>query len=261
MLSLEARDTWTRAYALAGRCDAGGLLVLKGTRLGKDELYNPKIQPRRLELAIEELINKGFFIRHLDGAIEVADWETEQTSKDASRQRKSRDKRRDSVRDSHGESHALKYLELWRSAVTNNVTCHDIEYRDTPPTGVASLTSFGPSPSGGDAAQSAAWPHELIFKATKIRSKAIRDFTREDRYTAGRLHCLLFANCTVQEKSNRANAVKVAAGFAGLATTRDYGDITLAQYVVYASKVHEQRGGDRWFDPWLIKGVVEFETV
>lgn len=255
MLSIEARDTWVRAYALAGKCDAGGMLVLNGVRLGKEELYNPRIPVRRIELALEELINHGFLARHLDGAIEVVGWEQEQTTKEATRKRKSRD----NGRDSHVESHGELYLKMWRSAVTNGVTSHHQEDQDISPTGVAYLPSVDTSPSGDDAGLLPAWPRGLIVEASTLRKKPIRDWTGPERFVAARLHCLLFANCTVNEKSNRANASRVASAFAGMASSRDYGDITLAEYVIYASKVHADRGGERWFDPWLVKAHVEFE--
>lgn len=74
-----------------------------------------------------------------------------------------------------------------------------------------------------------------------------------------RYHCLVFANCTRSESNNLANATKVAKGLAGLAMHRDYRDMTVAAYIKHGQKVHLQRKHMRWFDPWLIKAVVEFE--
>lgn len=254
MLSLEAQNTWFKAYTLAGKCNAGGMLVLNGVLLGRDELFSTKIQGRRADLAIDELVNHGFFSRHLDGALEVIGWAEEQVTKEAHRQRKSRD----NPRDSHARSHAELYLKMWRFVVTNGVTRHDREYIDTPSPGVANLTSFGSSPSEGDSAQIPAWPREVILQAAALKNTAIRDWSGPERFLAARLHCLLFAGCTVQEKANRSNASKVASSFASMADDKDYSGITLSEYVSYGAKVHADRKGERWFSPWLIKGYVEF---
>jgi hypothetical protein len=39
-----------------------------------------------------------------------------------------------------------------------------------------------------------------------------------------------------------------------------FGDMTLSEYIGFARSVHENRESKPWFDPWMIRGVVQFET-
>lgn len=251
MLSIEAQNTFVRAYVLAGKCDSNGMLVLNGVPLGKEALFTPNIQPRKIDLAVEELLNKGWLSRHIDGAIEVCRWQDEQRSKDAERKRTSRDSHADKPHESHAERH----LKRWKNGAEIPRDCPDREYIDPPPVVDKS------TPSGGYArpdSQAPAWPEAVIEQARGLQGRPMASWSGPERYIAARLHCLLFANCSVSEVTNRANASKVAAAFASMAQSRSYGDITLDEYVKYAEKVHAERNGERWFNPWLIKGVVEF---
>lgn len=121
------------------------------------------------------------------------------------------------------------------------------------------------SDSSGDASAAPAdaspdtWQERLRAAARALSDRTIDSFTPDDRMIAGQYHCLTFANCTKSETKNKAQATKVAAAFASMGRNKTYGQITFNEYVFYARQVHEKREEMRWFDPWLIRSVVEYD--
>lgn len=103
------------------------------------------------------------------------------------------------------------------------------------------------------------WVQPLRDATRDIAKVTIAGLSLDQRDTLARYHALNFSGCTVKESLNKSTATKIAAGLASMARNKTYGDLTVETYVSLARKVHELRGGARWFDPWLIRSAVEFE--
>jgi uncharacterized protein YdaU (DUF1376 family) len=132
---------------------------------------------------------------------------------------------------------------------------------------IAITSPFGSSlrseSSGAASAAAAAdalppWQDGVREAARAISKRKLRELTASEEWlTLGRYHALEFANCTKTEGHNKRHGTKIAGAFAAMSRSERYGDLTVAQYVGFARKVHENREAAPWFDPWMIKGVVE----
>lgn len=88
--------------------------------------------------------------------------------------------------------------------------------------------------------------------------RRLRDLTADERFTLGRYHAWRWANCTRSEKVNRSRASGIATGIAALGRDRDFGDLTVGEYVAHADAVWNERGQTPWHRPWDISARVEF---
>lgn len=104
-----------------------------------------------------------------------------------------------------------------------------------------------------------AWIAPLEEATVALHSKALESLSYAERLTVARYHALHFAGCTREAIKNQLAGTKIAAGLMGLGSDLRFRDMTVREYLLYAQKVHKNRNGYPWFDPWLIKGVVEFE--
>ena len=102
------------------------------------------------------------------------------------------------------------------------------------------------------------WAENVKMATRALLDRPISSLPPDERFTVAQYHCLEFANCTRSENRNRAQATKVAGSFATMGRNDRYKDITVREYVAYARKVHERREKKPWFEPWLIRGEVEF---
>jgi uncharacterized protein YdaU (DUF1376 family) len=104
------------------------------------------------------------------------------------------------------------------------------------------------------------WATTLRASTKTLGPKPLRDLTVDERTTLARYHCLVFGNCSADELKNRRNAAKVLAGLGGMAIDSRYGEMTVNTYVASGRKVTEAFKLGPWFDPWLIRGMLEAEA-
>lgn len=132
------------------------------------------------------------------------------------------------------------------------------------------LTSFGAGTENG-----AAPPVKKAKKARKITdlswvpvvekgvesilSQPLEALGEQGRLALGRYHALHFGNCTREANRNLIRGTQIAKGLMELGSNFRLKDMTVREYLAYCRRVHKNRNGIPWFDPFLIKGVVEFE--
>ena len=78
-----------------------------------------------------------------------------------------------------------------------------------------------------------------------------------ERFALAQYHAWRWGNCTKDELANRKRASNVATGITNLATHKEFGILSVSDYMAAAETVWEQRGGSPWFKPWDITGQVE----
>jgi uncharacterized protein YdaU (DUF1376 family) len=140
------------------------------------------------------------------------------------------------------------------------------ELETSSPTETPSITSPTSSlrSSSGDASVAPPtdaepeWQERVRTAARALSKRILETFSPDDRLAAAQYHCLTFGNCTKSEARNKARATQVASAFATMGRHKTYGQITFNEYVSYARQVHKNREATPWFEPWLIKSVVEF---
>ena len=103
-----------------------------------------------------------------------------------------------------------------------------------------------------------AWAQGVVDKAKPLLQRRMDSWTPQERFAWARWHCLRFGNCTQDERRNRMRSSEVAKGLSTMAMSQEYGDLTGAQYAHYAKLVHQERGQVPWFDPFLVKAVIEW---
>jgi hypothetical protein len=244
--SPEAKLTLQYLHDLAGESDAAGLLLDNGRPYTTAQIVAfTGLNIKKQQLALEELQFHGLIQKRGDGAIEVLGWNDDQTTKEALRKRTQR-----GTCPTHG---VINCGTCPRENAPKHVTCPDKEYIDT------STPTVDKSPSGVADARPPEWVQSLLGRVREIWRTSLEKLSPDELRVLAQYHCLLFANCTKSESNNLSNATKVAVGLAKLASSRDFGDMTVAVYVRYGQKVHEQRKRMRWFDPFYIRSVVEFE--
>lgn len=104
------------------------------------------------------------------------------------------------------------------------------------------------------------WIEPLIASTRPFKSVPLADLEADDgRAILGRYHALKFGNCCRNEHTNKLKGIQIAKGLATMSQHKIYGTMTVGQYVTCAHKVHMQRNGEPWFDPWLVIAFVDFE--
>lgn len=270
-LSSDAKVAFVCGLMTAADYDTGGAISLQDGPLTAKEMANDEllVPEKRLSLVLSELQNAGLFtidaqgIPHVNRFDEKAGEQSKNES-NAERQARSRARKRQELESLRESVTALE--EALRNAVTSQryVTKRDVTKKvtdvevevDTPTTSVDKSTSVVGTTRVED---DTSWVTPLKVAAQALARMLLSQLDAEQRFTLGRYHAFRFGNCTVNERKNRRAGTKVAAGIGGLAADFRYGQITVQQYVNFAAKVHEQREAAPWFDPWLIKAVVEFE--
>lgn len=71
-------SVWLRAWVLAKKCNADGLLVDNGSPIALARLATPDVPARKVARVIDELHALGFFDRRAGGVIEVVGWKRAQ---------------------------------------------------------------------------------------------------------------------------------------------------------------------------------------
>ena len=237
--SPEAKLTLQYLNDLAAESDADGFLLDNGRPYNVQQIVAfTGLTLKKQVLALDELQFHGLVQKRSDGAIEVLGWSEDQSpSKEALKKR------------------------------TQRGTCplHGVRNCGTCPRDLSDNKNIDTSTPPGDKSPSGVndapplWVGQLLGHVREIWRTPLEKLSPDELHTLAQYHCLLFANCTRSETSNLANATKVAKGLAGLAQSRDYGDMTVARYVKYGQEIHARRKQMRWFDPWLIKSVVVLE--
>lgn len=253
-LSLAAKVAFFGALMAAADYEQNGALLLRSGPLTASELATDLFLSReKAALAVRELIHAGFLSEGENGVLSVAKWDEKTASKATLRVRKHREKQR--LETLHEALHETLNETL---PVTRRGNVEEEGEEDIPSTPVDKSTSVL-GPKGSTEATDTTWVAPLKVAAQALARKLLSQLDPDERFTLGRYHALRFGNCTVNERKNKRAGTKVAAGIGGLAADSRYGQITVQQYVNFAVKVHEQRESAPWFDPWLLKAVVEFE--
>jgi len=147
--------------------------------------------------------------------------------------------------------------------------------RNDPGIALLPLTSFGDA-AGGNASRPSretipgkprkkraevdtSWIGPLEEQARSLFPRRLESFTKDERHIAGRYHALRFSNCKREASRNKEIGRRIAAGLSTLGSHQLFSDMTFGEYVAYAEDVHKQCDEKPWYDPWLIKAVVEFE--
>jgi hypothetical protein len=105
------------------------------------------------------------------------------------------------------------------------------------------------------------WQDQVREATRALRKRSLSSLSVVERSIVAQYHCLEVANCTKTEANNKAQATKVAAALASMGRSKGYSDMNVGAYVTYIRRVFEQREKTPFYDPWLIKAVVEFDAV
>lgn len=103
------------------------------------------------------------------------------------------------------------------------------------------------------------WVEPLTQSARSLAKRTLASLRKDERIITGRYFAFHFSNCKREAIKNKEMGVKIAAGLTTLGSNSQYGEITVEQFFSYCRQVHENIDGKPWYDPWLIKSVVEFE--
>lgn len=239
MLSLEAQNVWFKCYVLAGRCDAGGLLIANGRPLGLEDLYSPKITSRKRSLAVEELVFHGFLVRRGNGTLEIPNWERDQRTKDAVRKQQK----------FHGNSAEIPQ-ETLPEIPPEIPRTEDIE----PPTLVDKSTR-----SGGDAAVAAPWVLTLKDQVRPLLDGPLPGLMLEQRLVLGRYVAYRFANCTKNEPANRKNGLKFAGQIAEISSKKRFSAVSVREFLGAANRVWEASEKYPLYSLWTVSAAFEDE--
>jgi hypothetical protein len=104
----------------------------------------------------------------------------------------------------------------------------------------------------------AEWTVPLLADTTALNERELRSLSPAELHTLARAHALLFGNCTVTEKTNKARASPVATGLKYLLETlkraqwAKWADLSVREYLDAGRNVTKRRGGVPWFQPSLI---------
>lgn len=264
-LSVNAKVAFICGLMAAADYDQGGALCLRQRKLTDAELAEDlMLSPRSARLAILELVNMGFFVRHPDGVLSIDKWD-EKCGEDSflenhrERQKRYRERKRlESLRDAVDDVVSVtRDVTGGSQALRHNVTDKE-EDIDIPTPSVDKSTSVVGNHRSKKSPDTS-WVQPLREATKAIASKTISALTPDERQILARYHCLRFGNCTKTEASNKARASQVASAFASMSRSQNYGDMAVKDYVAYGDRVHANRDKTPWFDPWYIKSVVEWE--
>jgi len=106
---------------------------------------------------------------------------------------------------------------------------------------------------------SASWQDALKAEVKAMLATPLSALSVNQRYALARYHCMRFGNCSKMEPRNKYRATNLAPGIAQLAWHKDYGQITVKEYINAAAAVHEKRDEKPWFSPWSITAELENE--
>jgi hypothetical protein len=104
----------------------------------------------------------------------------------------------------------------------------------------------------------AEWTVPLLADTAALNERELRSLSPAELHTLARAHALLFGNCTVTEKTNKARASPVATGLKYLLETlkraqwAKWADLSVREYLDAGRNVTKRRGGVPWFQPSLI---------
>lgn len=233
------------------------------------------VSPRVLRLVLLELERAKLIERLDDGTPKIVKYKEKTESSSAPRVRNHRSRKSlESALQDVTESVTVTVTSdvTVTPDVTQNVTdvTPDVTVTVTPDvTGEIRDKSIDPDPYGakappgsassGQKPEEAAWAQRLRAEVYALSDRSLRSLTADERVLIARYHCLVFANCTKSEPSNKSRATGVAAAFASMGRNATYGDLTVKQYFLHGRKVSQQRERTPFYDPWLIRAVVEFE--
>lgn len=125
----------------------------------------------------------------------------------------------------------------------------------------SSLRSEGPKPRR-EVKPPEEWTVPLRASVAAMNEREIISLLPRELNLLARFHALEFANCTRNEVTNKSKASAIASGLTYLLSDlkrRGYHDLTIAEYVAFARRVHKNRDGTPWHKPAFILPEIHFE--
>jgi len=98
----------------------------------------------------------------------------------------------------------------------------------------------------------ATWQRPMRDAGIATLDTQLRDMNPDQIYALSRLGKYEYGNCRRDERKNRSAAIGFAKGLAGMARSRDYGDVTGQEFMDAAKRVYELGGGVPLHDAWAV---------
>lgn len=243
-----ARLVFYVCLEIAGDLEQDGALVVRGGGpLTVAEIaLEVGIKEPQAQAGLEALMAIGFMTRRADKAFVIERWAEKTEPEDrtaAERKRRQRDK----------------------SRVTPTVTDRDTSRVHTRSREEEVEGEVDSVPTGTGAEQaSAPWPEEVRDGVKTLRDRELRTLTPDERGLVARYHALEFGNCTQSKSRNLSRATAIATGIANLTDRLSRNpakaDLTVAEYVGLARRIHERGNRVPWFRPMDVEAEIELVT-